>query len=292
MIRKLEDIVIYTPKEAEKELQGQEGASELKRLLEWQHVKFSKVYMLSDCIVGAILLDVKIGGEGLSYIVPYYLDRERMFLVAGEGNKEKIKEMLSKAEQDQNAVPELSFCGLLEALLVNDLEYMQQMEEDCYKLEENLLGSLIDYVEPTKQILSCRKHLLAREFYYQQLADLTDILAGNKNEFFSDRALNVIEDIGKRADRLCGYVQTLREYLVQVWELYEQQIDVQQNKTMRILTVVTTIFLPLTLMAGWYGMNFKYMPELSSEYGYWTVMGVAILIVIGEITYFRKKRYF
>ena len=169
---------------------------------------------------------------------------------------------------------------------------MQQMEEDCYKLEENLLGSLIDYVEPTKQILSCRKHLLAREFYYQQLADLTDILAGNKNEFFSDRALKVIEDIGKRADRLCGYVQTLREYLVQVWELYEQQIDVQQNKTMRILTVVTTIFLPLTLMAGWYGMNFKYMPELSSEYGYWTVMGVAILIVIGEITYFRKKRYF
>ena len=292
MIRKLEDIVIYTPKEAEKELQGQEGASELKRLLEWQHVKFSKVYMLSDCIVGAILLDVKIGGEGLSYIVPYYLDRERMFLVAGEGNKEKIKEMLSKAEQDQNAVPELSFCGLLEVLLGNDLEDMQQMEEACYKLEENLLGSLIDYVEPTKQILSCRKHLLAREFYYQQLADLTDILAGNKNEFFSDRALKVIEDIGKRADRLCGYVQTLREYLVQVWTLYEQQIDVQQNKTMRILTVVTTIFLPLTLMAGWYGMNFKYMPELSSEYGYWTVMGVAILIVIGEITYFRKKRYF
>ena len=85
MIRKLEDIVIYTPKEAEKELQGQEGASELKRLLEWQHVKFSKVYMLSDCIVGAILLDVKIGGEGLSYILPYYLGRERMFLVAGEG---------------------------------------------------------------------------------------------------------------------------------------------------------------------------------------------------------------
>ena len=61
---------------------------------------------------------------------------------------------------------------------------------------------------------------------------------------------------------------------------------------MRILTVVTTIFMPLTLIAGWYGMNFKYMPELMSKYGYPGVIVFSILVVVIEIIYFKRKKWF
>ena len=60
---------------------------------------------------------------------------------------------------------------------------------------------------------------------------------------------------------------------------------------MTVLTIVTTIFMPLTLIAGWYGMNFKYMPELESGWGYPITIIVSILIVLGSLLFFKKKKW-
>ena len=80
--------------------------------------------------------------------------------------------------------------------------------------------------------------------------------------------------------------------ILQLRELYQSQQDAQQNKIMCILTIVTTLFLPLTLLTGWYGMNFAYMPELHWKYGYPAVIIAAIVIVAIEIMYFKKKKFF
>lgn len=291
MGQKAAQVQIYNAKQAQQELDGKDGRQELCRILKLQSVEFSKVYCKDRCIIGAVMMGLEDNTEGQQFVVPYYLDEERLFLVAEENEKEAGR-VVERMDLGEDAATEQQFCVLLETVLTDDLEYIQRIETDCYKLEENLLGTLTEYVEPTKEILRYRKQLLMREFYYQQIADLCDILSGNKNEFFSEEGISLLENVGKRADRLCEYVQTLRDYLMQVWELYEQQVDVQQNKTMRILTVVTTIFLPLTLIAGWFGMNFKYMPELKSPYGYWITMGAAVVIAVCEIIYFKKKKYF
>ena len=72
----------------------------------------------------------------------------------------------------------------------------------------------------------------------------------------------------------------------------QTQIDIRQNEIMKILTVVTTIFMPLTLIAGWYGMNFKNMPELDAKYGYIVVSAICLAIVAVEVWIFRKKKWF
>ena len=72
---------------------------------------------------------------------------------------------------------------------------------------------------------------------------------------------------GERAHRLREDALSLREYLLQIRELYQAQIGIRQNEIMKSLTVVTTIFLPLSLLAGWYGMNFAGMPELTWPWG-------------------------
>ena len=64
-----------------------------------------------------------------------------------------------------------------------------------------------------------------------------------------------------------------------------------QNRIMTLLTIVTTIFMPLTLIAGWYGMNFRYMPELEWRIGYPIVIGVSILIVVFCLLLFKKKKW-
>ena len=90
-------------------------------------------------------------------------------------------------------------------------------------------------------------------------------------------------------ERLGDHVSLLREYILQIREMYQSQIDIAQNRTMGILTVVTTLFLPLTLLVGWYGMNFTNMPELTWKYGYPAVGVLSIIIIILEIRFFRKR---
>ena len=78
---------------------------------------------------------------------------------------------------------------------------------------------------------------------------------------------------------------------MQLKELHQTQLDMKQNETMKILTIVTTLFMPLSLITGWYGMNFANMPELHWAYGYPAVIVLSALIVGGCIYYFKKKRY-
>lgn len=95
-----------------------------------------------------------------------------------------------------------------------------------------------------------------------------------------------------RVERLQNHVHLLRENVLQIRELYQSMQDARQNKIMIVITIVTTIFLPLTLITGWYGMNFVYMPELQWRYGYFAVIMILLIIVIAEIIYFKKKKFF
>ena len=88
------------------------------------------------------------------------------------------------------------------------------------------------------------------------------------------------------------HVHLLRENVLQIRELYQSMQDSRQNKVMGILTILTTIFFPLTLITGWYGMNFANMPELQWKYGYLAVIGVVLFIVIGEFIFFKRKKFF
>ena len=127
--------------------------------------------------------------------------------------------------------------------------------------------------------------------HYEQLIDFGQELAENENDFFESDNLRFFELFTGRVTRLQGIVSTLREYTAQVRELYQSELSVKQNRIMTVLTVVTTIIMPLTLITGWYGMNFKYMPELESPMAYPVVIGVVIIIAIVGIIYFKKKEW-
>ena len=92
-------------------------------------------------------------------------------------------------------------------------------------------------------------------------------------------------------ERLRSTASYLRDYSVQIRDLNQQNNETRQNNIMTILTIVTSIFMPLTLIAGWYGMNFKYMPELNSVYAYPLVILISVLIVLVSLWYFKKKHW-
>ena len=104
-------------------------------------------------------------------------------------------------------------------------------------------------------IMRYRKQLSESRAYYEQLMNMGDFM-----QMYMNRESLVEEEQGwerymNRVERLHNYVETIREYLQQIREMYQTQIDIHQNRIMSILTIVTTLFLPLTLITGWYGMN-------------------------------------
>ena len=78
---------------------------------------------------------------------------------------------------------------------------------------------------------------------------------------------------------------------MQIRDMHKSQLDVKQNRIMTVLTVVTTIFMPLTLIVGWYGMNFKYMPELEYKWSYPLVFAVSIAVALGSLLFFKRKKW-
>ena len=141
------------------------------------------------------------------------------------------------------------------------------------------------------RMTALRRELAGWSRYYTQMQDMICEFEENENGFFGDIELRQFHMAEKRVDRLKNEAQLLREYGLQIRELFQAEIDIRQNRIMKTLTIVTTIFLPLTLVAGWYGMNFAYMPELTWAYGYPAVIAISLLIVAICLWIMKKKKF-
>ena len=179
--------------------------------------------------------------------------------------------------------------GFLELLIAKDMHHLQELEEKLSELEEEVLEGVLDNFN--YQMTALRKELTSWSRYYTQLEDMVCEFEENENEFFTDIETRQFHMVEKRIARLKNEAQILREYGLQIRELFQAEIDIRQNRIMKILTIVTTIFLPLTLVAGWYGMNFVGMPELHWKYGYPAVILVSVGIVAALVIYFKKKKW-
>lgn len=181
------------------------------------------------------------------------------------------------------------FYAFLEWLIAKDLHHLQKLEDDMNQLEEQVLSGELEQFNP--RMTALRKEIIGWIRYYTQLDDTVCELQENEDGLFSDGEVRLFHLAEKRIGRLNSEAQALREYGMQLRELFQAEIDIRQNRIMKILTVVTTIFLPLSLVAGWYGMNFVNMPELTWKYGYPAVIVVSVLI-IGLCLWIMKKKKF
>lgn len=136
-----------------------------------------------------------------------------------------------------------------------------------------------------------RGYLRDLRTHYNQLIDLAQEFEENENSFFQADHLRFFRLFSSRVSRLHDIVNSLLDYTNQIRDTYQSRLDVKQNRIMTVLTVVTTIFMPLTLIVGWYGMNFKYMPELDSVWGYPVVICACVLIVIFSLLFFKRKKW-
>jgi magnesium transporter len=91
---------------------------------------------------------------------------------------------------------------------------------------------------------------------------------------------------------LIDNVETFRDMLAGMLETYLSSISNRMNEVMKILTIISTIFIPLTFIVGVYGMNFKFMPEIEWRFGYFLIWGVIIVVGVSLVRFFKRKKWF
>ena len=202
-----------------------------------------------------------------------------------------IDDMISRTKSGEIKCASLSkmLYIFFDRLTSEDTYYIENIEQEIAELEEGLITSKKDNY--LTKIIILRKKLLKIKRYYERFLNIAESIEENDNELIDKKTIKYFRMFTNRINRLYQGVNNLRDYVTQVREAYQAQVDINQNQLMKVFTVVTTIFLPLTLIVGWYGMNFK-MPEYSTNYGYPVVISICIIIIVICVVWFKKNKWF
>lgn len=247
-----------------------------------------KAEVRRDCLSGTVVIPRQ-SREGDRVAFGYLLTRDRAVLCDDTGTAHAILKRMGKDKRWRENGPGRFFCEFLEQLLVRDLHHLEELEDRLSQLEDGVLAGDMEGFNAALSPL--RKQALGWLRYYNQLDGVACELESNEIGLFSAEEQQMFHMLEKRLARLRDEAQLLREYCLQVRELFQAELDIRQNRIMKILTIVTTVFLPLSLVAGWYGMNFTGMPELSWAYGYPAVIVGSVAIVLLTLWIMKKKKF-
>jgi len=201
----------------------------------------------------------------------------------------KFFDLLESINLSKISLERLIF-GFLERFINGDYSMLVEIEADISAHEDKIIARTLDD-DFNLQITAIRKKLLLLDNYYQQFIAIGEELEENSIDLFQEENLHYFRIFSSRAERLSTNTRMLQEYTVHVRESYHAQLDSDANRIMKTFTVVTTVFLPLTLIVGWYGMNFTSMPELTWNYGYLYVIIVSVIVALFCFFYFKKKKF-
>jgi magnesium transporter len=177
----------------------------------------------------------------------------------------------------------------MDQMTEKDSDYLDLIEQEISELEDDLMNEIRKSC--VKEISALRKKLMILKHYYEQLFEVADEIQENENQLIDPNFMRYFKIFDSRLDRLYHSVLNLRDYVTQVREAYQAEVDISLNSIMKLFTVLTAIFMPLTLIVGWYGMNLR-LPEFGWNYGYPFVILLCFVITVSSLIYFKKNNWF
>ncbi len=179
--------------------------------------------------------------------------------------------------------------ALIDAVVDNYFIILEKLGEQIEGLEEELIS------KPTPETLQVL-HTLKRELVFLRksvwpLRELINSFLRGDSPLIKKKTFAFFRDVYDHTIQVIDTVETFRDMVSGMLDIYLSSISNKMNEVMKVLTIIATIFIPLTFLAGIYGMNFEYMPELKWPFGYFLIWSVMIVIVIVMFAYFRKKKW-
>jgi magnesium transporter len=179
--------------------------------------------------------------------------------------------------------------ALLDLVVDNYFTVLEQVGEKVEFLEEELVTS------PTPETLQTI-HNLKREMIFLRksvwpLREVVGALERGESSLIKESTGIYLRDVYDHTIQVIDTIETFRDMISGMLDIYLSSVSNRMNEVMKVLTIIATIFIPLTLIAGIYGMNFQYMPELGWRWGYPIVWLVMLAIGAVMLVYFRRKKW-
>jgi len=203
-----------------------------------------------------------------------------------ESIREKIRKGKGKIRKE--GADYLAY-NLIDSIVDNYFVILENIAEKIEKIEERLL------IQPTPNILQ-NIHELKRNIIFLRksvwpLREIISRLEKPESKLIKETTQIYMRDIYDHSIQIMDTIETQREMISGMLDIYLSSISNKMNEVMKVLTIIATIFIPLTFIAGIYGMNFNYMPELSWRWGYFATLLVMVLVGVLMVFYFRKKKW-
>lgn len=176
---------------------------------------------------------------------------------------------------------------LIDLIVESYFDVIEGIETLIESLEEQIL--MHTHRSQLKEIIGLRSEVLyARKMLLPQ-RDLIDHLQKKELPLIDNNLQKYFGDIHENMIKIVESFDTFRDLIANLREAYQSALSGRANEIMRVFTALTTIFMPLTIVTGIYGMNFEYMPELKSPYGYYRVLGFMVILGVSMYILFKKK---
>ena len=280
--------LLFSSGEIDKGLSIPELGESLRHMPAGRDAHVCKAEARRDCLCGTVVTP-RFTQQGKRIAFSYLVKENRLAICDDSGAVRSLVRRLIREKCRMDKSIGRVFYEILEQLVGKDLHHLEELEDQMVQMEDMALKGVLDNFNA--RLMARYKEVIGWMKYYIQLDDMVCELEGNETGLFGSEEETLFHIYEKKIGRLLNESQLLREHCIQVRELFQAEIDIRQNIIMKILTIVTTVFLPLTLLTGWYGMNFTGMRELSWKYGYEAVIGAGILIVCLSIWIMKKKKF-
>ena len=180
--------------------------------------------------------------------------------------------------------------ALMDAIVDNYFNLMEVMGEKIEELEENLFeekpnNDLIQEIHSLKrEILKIRRAVYPLREVVNRMDKVEASLVTEKTQLY-------LRDLYDHVIQVSESIDIQRELIWSLMDMYMTTISNRMNEVMKVLTIMATIFIPLTFIAGVYGMNFENIPELKFQYGYFVLWGIMVVVFLGMLYYFKRREW-
>ncbi|MDO6811736.1 magnesium/cobalt transporter CorA [Tenacibaculum soleae] len=220
---------------------------------------------------------------GDKYVLSFQESEEDVF----DGIRERIR--ASKGIIRSNGSDYLLY-ALMDAVVDNYFLIIETMGEKVESLEELLFTNPNN--DTVKEIQALKKEALKIRRSIFPLREIVSKLEKAESKLVKTKTLNYFRDLYDHTIQVIETIEIYRDMLWGLMDMYMTSVSNRMNEVMKVLTVISTIFIPLTFIAGIYGMNFDNIPELHYENGYYILWGFMIFIFFGLLYFFKRKKWF
>ena len=179
--------------------------------------------------------------------------------------------------------------ALVDAIVDQYFAVLEVLGEKIEALQELVVSN--PKPETLHQVHALKRQLLFLRRAVWPLREAMNNLSRSECPFLQESTKVFFRDVYDHVVQIVDTIETLREMVSACLDIYLSTISYRLNAVMKVLTIITTIFMPLTFIVGIYGMNFEHMPELKWEWGYPLVLGVMVAIVIAMLGFFKLKKW-